>query len=285
MPGPVAAQFALRDDGGSMRALKIFAKVLAVSYLVLVAIFFVAQRNLLYFPTRTHTPLAEARANDSFREISAKTVDGVLLKAWYSPATAQRCTIVFFHGNADCLSTTAPIADPYIRAGYGFLLTEYRGYSGLPGSPTETGLYNDARALLRDLTARGVPSRQLILFGHSLGTGVAVEMASEFHVGGLLLLAPYLSIPKVAGVHFPFLPASLLALDRFNNEKKMPSIHVPLLIANGSVDEVIPQGQGLKLFSLANEPKEFHSIPLHGHNDVFDDFAPLSLDWLQRTCR
>jgi len=268
-----------------MKVLKISAVLAVFLYLVVVAVFFVAQRSLLYYPTRTYTPLAEAQANDGFKEVSVKTVDGLLLKAWYAPATVQPYTIVFFHGNADCLNTAAQIADPYIRAGYGFLLAEYRGYSGLPGSPTETGLYNDARALLRDLMARGIASGQIILFGHSLGTGVAVEMATEYHVGGLMLLAPYLSIPKVAEADFPFLPASLLALDRFNNEKKVASIHAPLLIVNGSMDKVIPHGQGLKLFSLANEPKEFHSLPSRAHNDAFDDFVPLSLNWMQRVCR
>jgi fermentation-respiration switch protein FrsA (DUF1100 family) len=268
-----------------MRILKISAVVAVVLYLVTVAVFFVAQRRMLYYPTRAYTPLAEATANEGFKEISVKTVDGLLLKAWYAPATAQVRTIVFFHGNADSLSSAARIAEPYIHAGYGFLLAEYRGYSGLPGSPTEKGLYDDGRAVMRDLMTRDVASRQIILFGHSLGTGVAVEMASEYHVGGLMLLAPYLSIPKVAEADFPFLPASLLALDRFNNEEKIRSVRVPLLIVNGSMDEVIPNGQGLKLFSQANEPKEFHSLPSRGHNDAFDDFIPLSLNWMQRVCR
>jgi fermentation-respiration switch protein FrsA (DUF1100 family) len=281
----VAVQSAVRDYGAFMRVLKISVVVAAVLYLLLVAAFFVAQRSLLYYPTQTYTPLADARANESFKEISVQAQDGVLLKAWYAPASSGRFTVVFFHGNADCLYTAAQIANPYIRAGGGFLLAEYRGYSGLPGSSTETGLYNDARALLRNLMANGIASGQIILFGHSLGTGVAVEMASEYHVGGLMLLAPYLSIPKVAEVDFPLLPASLLALDRFNNEKKIPSIHVPLLIASGSMDEVIPPSQGVKLFSLANEPKEFHSLQLRRHNDVFNDFAPISLDWLERTGR
>jgi hypothetical protein len=110
-------------------------------------------------------------------------------------------------------------------------------------------------------------------------------MASEFRVGGLMLLAPYLSIPKMAQVDFPFFPSTLLALDRFDNEKKVPNIHVPLLVVNGSSDQVIPASQGKKLYSLANEPKEFRSLPDRGHNDAFDEFAPLSLKWMiERAC-
>jgi hypothetical protein len=266
---------------------KIFKRcfvLVAVLYFTVLAAFFFDQRSLLYYPTHTYTPLAEAQANHAFQEISVRTEDGIHLKAWYAPAAGKTCTIVFFHGNGDSLLTAAPVADPYIDAGYGFLLAEYRGYSGLPGTPDEVGLYRDARADLNDLTARGVPEHHIVLFGHSLGTGVAVEMATEFYVGGTMLLAPYLSIPKAAQAHYPFLPASMLALDRFENEKKIGSVHVPLLIVNGAQDQVIPPSQGLKLYALANQPKEFHSLPERGHNDAFDAFTPLSLNWLERVC-
>jgi hypothetical protein len=138
---------------------------------------------------------------------------------------------------------------------------------------------------MRDLTAHNVESKDIILFGHSLGTGVAVQMASEFHVGGLMLLAPYLSIPKMAQKDFPFFPSSYLALDRFDNEKKIKNIHTPLLIVNGTIDQVVPPSQGKELYFLANEPKEFRSLKDRGHNDAFEEFVPLSLDWLERVSR
>ena len=271
--------------GEIVRVFKISIVFAIVLYLVALAIFFVTQRSLLYYPSHSYTVLADAHANGAFREISVRTQDGIDLKAWYAPATRKPFTIVFFHGNADGLRTAAQIADPYIAAGYGFLLTEYRGYSGLPGSPTETGLYNDGRACLHDLMARGIDSRHIILYGHSLGTGVAAQMASEFHVGGLMLLAPYLSIPKLAQVDFPFFPSSYLVLDRFDNEKKIKYIHTPLLIVNGSAYQVVPTSHGTKLYSLADEPKEFHSLSGLGHNDAFDEFASLSMDWIERACR
>lgn len=268
-----------------MRVLKISIVFAVIVYLASMAVFFLTQRSLLYYPSHSYTALSEAHANEAFREISVRTQDGVDLEAWYAPATSKPVTIVFFHGNADSLVTAAQIADPYIAAGYGFLLTEYRGYSGLPGKPTEFGLYDDARAYLRDLRARNVESKNIILFGHSLGTGVAVQMASEFHVGGLMLLAPYLSIPKMAQKDFPFFPSSHLALDRFDNEKKIKNIHTPLLIVNGSIDQVVPPSQGKELYSLANEPKEYHSLQDRGHNDAFEEFAPLSLNWIERVSR
>lgn len=260
--------------------MKVFLIVAAGSYLLLLAAFFAAQRRFLYFPSRHWVPLAQAHANRALTEISARTEDGIPLKAWYAPAAKGRLTIVFFHGNADCLYTASEIADPYIAAGYGFLLAEYRGYSGLPGKPTEAGLYKDGRAYMRWLKEQGVDNRQVVLFGHSLGTGVAVEMAKEFPARGIMLLAPYTSMVRMAQIHFPFFPARFIALDRYENEEKITQLHVPLLIVTGAEDHVIPPAQGRELFALANQPKEFHSMPDRGHNDGFDEFGQISLQWL-----
>lgn len=265
-----------------MKVLLVFIVAVFALYVLVVAVFYTAQRKFLYFPTHTYVPLREAHANAALREISLRTADGIELKSWYAPATSQPFTIVFFHGNADSLYGAAPVADAYIAAGYGFLLTEYRGYSGLAGAPSEAGLYADARANVNWLLAQGVESRRILLFGQSLGSGVATEMATEYQAGGLMLLSPYLSIPKIARVHYWFFPAQILALDRFDNEKKMGRVHMPVLIVNGERDEVIPAAQGRMLYALANEPKEFHSLAGVGHNDTFDEFAPLSLDWMQR---
>jgi uncharacterized protein len=268
---------------GLVRVFKISVTIAIALYLLLLAIFFFAQRSFLYFPSHLYVPLSEARANPAFQEFSVRTSDGIDLKGWYAPATTRQCTIVFFHGNGDSLRAAAPIANPYIAAGYGFLVTTYRGYSGMPGRPTEVGLYNDGRAFIQGLIGKGVASRNIILFGHSLGAGVAVQMAVEFQVRGVMLLAPFLSIPKLARIHFPFIP-SFLALDRFDNERKISKIDSPLLIANGDRDQVVPPSHGARLYTLANQPKEFHSFPGRGHNDAFDQFAPMSIDWLARAC-
>jgi fermentation-respiration switch protein FrsA (DUF1100 family) len=267
-----------------VRILSIFVVVAAVFYFALLAIFFVIQRRLLYYPSHSYVPLPDGHANRAFLEISLRTDDGIALKAWYAPPTSNPFTIVFFHGNADCLYTASQVADSYIAEGYGFLLTEYRGYSGFPGTPNESGLYTDGRGYIRELATRGVESRHIILFGQSLGTGVAVQMANEFQVAGVMLLSPFLSVPKLAAKHFPIFPAAYLVLDRFDNERKIQNVHTPLLIVNGAADEVVPAQQGRSLYSLANEPKEFRSIPNRGHNDAFGEFASASLEWIRRVC-
>jgi hypothetical protein len=271
----------LPEDGAWVRIRKLLGILLGFYILGMICLF-AFQRSLLYFPSHIYVPVSEAHANRAFQEISVRTEDGLDLKAWYAPATSKPFTFVFFHGNGDSLYTASPIADPYIAAGYGFLLLEYRGYSGLPGKPTEAGLYADGRVYIRWLMAQGIKGDKIILFGHSLGTGVAVQMAGEFQVGGVILLAPYLSIAKMAQVEFPYFPAEYLALDRFENVKKMKNIHVPVLIVNGAKDEQIPPSQGKQLYFLANEPRQFYSLPDHGHNDLFNDFAPIGLDWAKR---
>jgi len=257
-------------------------KILVGLYLFFLILFCVFQRSLLYFPSHTYVSLTSAHANPSLNELHVRTADGLDLIAWYAPATSKPYTFVFFHGNGDNLASASEVAKPYINAGYGFLVAEYRGYSGQHGKPTEAGLYADGRAYLYALAGQGVKSENIILFGHSLGTGVATQLAEEFPVRGLILLAPYRSIPDVAQKEFPFFPTYFMVLDRFESFKKMKNIHVPLLIVNGTDDEVIPPIQGKQLFELANEPRQFTSLPDHGHNDLFDDFAPIGLDWVSR---
>ncbi|MGA9668653.1 MAG: alpha/beta hydrolase [Terracidiphilus sp.] len=268
-----------------MKIVRSILRIAVAVYFGVLILLFVFQRNLLYYPSHTYVSLQDARANRALREFAVRTADGIDLKAWYAHATSKPFTLVFFHGNGDSLYGSSEVADPYIGAGYGFLVAEYRGYSGLPGKPTEAGLYADARAYLYGLMSQGVKSENIILFGHSLGTGIATQMAEEFHVGGLILLAPYLSIPKMAQVEYPIFPVQYIALDRFENFKKIKNVHVPVLIVNGAMDEVIPPSQGKQLYDLANDPRQFYSLPGRGHNDLFYDFAPLALDWAGRLPR
>jgi fermentation-respiration switch protein FrsA (DUF1100 family) len=166
------------------------------------------------------------------------------------------------------------------------LIAEYRGYSAMPGTPSEDGLYKDARTYIRALMASGVKEKNLILFGHSLGSGVAVQMATEFKPGGLILLAPYLSIARMAQFRFPLFPVEPLVLDRYENHEKITGIRTPLLVANGNADYVIPNGQGKKLFDMANEPKTLKHLEGGGHSDLYEfGFGEASLEWLDELAR
>jgi uncharacterized protein len=261
--------------------LRKFLTIGALAYIALLVGITVFQRDFLYFPNPSYVSPEITFPDSRLKELSVKTEDGIDLKGWYAPATSQPLFLVYFHGNADSLQKAAPIAIPYISAGYGFLIVEYRGYCGFAGKPTEDGLYADARAFLNKLILTGVKEKNIVLMGHSLGTGVATQMATEFPVRGLMLIAPFLSISKMAQIRFPYLPAEYLALDRFENFKKIPTLHMPLLIATGGKDIVVPPSHGKRLFELGNEPKQFYFSPESGHNNLFGaDLYPVSFKWL-----
>ena len=198
-----------------LKSLFTLALVLLVIYGAALTALYVFQRNVLYFPGQTYVSPQTAHADPALKEFPVKTADGIDLTGWYAPAKGKPYTIVFFHGNADNLRSVAEIARPYIALGYGMLLAEYRGYSGLPGSPTESGLYEDARAYMKALIASGVPGKNIVLFAHALGSGVAVQMANEYDVGGIMLMSPYMSMSEVAQLHYPIFPAALLTKARY----------------------------------------------------------------------
>jgi len=255
--------------------------IAAALYIGVLAFLTYYQRSMLYLPQAGgyKTPL-EAGVKLPFEELEVKTEDNLFLKGWYAAPTRKSLTIVFFHGNADNLQGVANIAVPYIEKGYGFLAVEYRGYSGLHGSPDENGLYADGRAYVAKLVDMGTGVDSIVMMGHSLGTGVATQIAREFHAGGLVLLSPFRSVPKMAAKLYPYFPAQYLVFDEFANDEKLPDMQVPLLIVHGEDDTNIPFIQGQQLFEMAQEPKQFEPLSRRGHNDLFEDAAPVVLDWL-----
>ncbi len=257
------------------------ALALLVAYLAALGVVYFGQRSLLFLPPLVAEGMRAGDTDPALRDFTARTDDGLDVRGWYAPATHKPLTLVYFHGNALDIAASAWLAKPFAAAGYGFLLAEYRGYSGLAGQPTEMGLYADARAYLRQLIASGVPEDHIVLFGYSLGTGVAVQMAAEFHVAGLILAAPYLSIPKVAQLRYPIFPALWLTRDRFESDRKIAGLHAPLFLVNNADDKVVPAAHGRQLFALAHEPKEAYFAPSGGHGNVFDPpFFDMALAWL-----
>jgi hypothetical protein len=171
----------------------------------------------------------------------------------------------------------------YRDAGYGLLLAEYRGYGGNPGLPTEEGLYNDARAFLQWLRMeKGVEPSDTVLYGESLGTGVAVQMAAEAGAKevpyrALILEAPFSAAVDLARETYPFLPVNLLMRDQFKSREKIGNIHTPLLILHGNKDEVVPLQSGQALFEAAHNPKTFIVIDGGTHHNLYSHGAASSV--------
>lgn len=230
------------------------------------------QRDLMYFPNRLpRVPPSTYPMLDGVTEVMLTTADGVELAAWYAPAPPAQPTVVLFHGNGGSLRAERYRLRHFIDAQMGVMLLSYRGYSGNGGTPTEEGLYGDGRAALDWLQANGVDAKSMVLYGISLGTGVATKMAAERDVAAVVLEAPYTSTVDVAAFRFPIVPVGWLMRDRFESLARIRAITEPLLVMHGDDDQVIPQRFGLQLFDAANEPKEGFWPTGVGHNDIFDN--------------
>jgi uncharacterized protein len=243
------------------------------------------QRDLMYFPDQSpRVPPSYYELLDGVQEVLLTTADGFELAAWYAPAPSNRPTVVMFHGNHGSLRHERYRLKHFKDAGTGVLLLAYRGYSGNAGVPTEEGLYADARAALDWLDERGVAGKSIVLYGISLGSGVATKMAAERELGAVVLEAPYTSTVDVAAWRFPIVPVSWLMEDRFESLARIGSIDEPLLVMHGDRDSVIPQHFGRRLFDAANPPKEGFWPRGVGHNDIFDSGGfDAAVEFIRRT--
>lgn len=208
--------------------------------------------------------------------------DGQKLQVLWSLPRAGARMIVFFHGNGEAISDVVDFFGVFAHRGIGFALVEYRGYGGSPArGPSESGLYADAEGALAALHGRGHAPDDIVLWGFSLGSGVAVEMAVRGHGKRLLLTAPYTSIPDVAARFAPFLPMRALIDDKFDNLQKAPRIDVPTLIFHGDSDRVVPYDMGVTLAARI-AGAELVSVRGAGHNDVFADDGARLIDKVTR---
>ena len=251
-----------------------------VGYALLTGGLFLGQRRLLYLPDRTPPDLALARLH-GMAPAELATDDGLSLLAWYAPARGPgKATLVYFHGNAGHIGHRAGKVRPYLDAGHGVLLVSWRGYGGNDGSPTEDGLYRDGRAAFAFLDGLGVAPETTVAYGESLGSGVAVQMARERRVGGVVLESPYTSIASLAAHHYWYLPAVWLVRDRFDSLSKIGGIDAPLLVLHGERDRVVPVGFGRALFAAAREPKTWRGLAQAGHDLYGPDAAEAVLAFL-----
>ena len=270
-----------------MRYLKRAFIAAVALYAAGITVLWALQRDLMYFPDgvpRVAPSSYEMLAG--VREVSFTTADGLELVAWYAPAPANRPTVVMFHGNHGSLRGERYRLKHFKDAEMGVFLLAYRGYSGNAGTPTEAGLYADARAALDWLEQNGVARTSTALYGISLGTGVATKMAAEREFAAVVLESPYTSTVDVAAWRFPIVPVGWLMEDRFESLARIGAITEPLLVMHGDRDSVIPQHFGRRLFDAANLPKEGFWPSGLGHNDIFDNGGfDTALEFIRRTMK
>ena len=223
-----------------------------------------ASRKFL-FPTQD---VRGGRAAPDFVEHRLVARDGVAVRALELRGGGAAPVVVHFHNNREVAEQTAGVARELAARGLGVVLAEYRGYGGAGnGSPSEEGLYADAEAVLEMLRARGVGPERIVLWGTSLGTGVAAEMARRGRGGRLVLVTPYTSIPDLIADVVPFLPAGLLVADHFDTLSKASSIAIPTLVVHGDADEIVPFRMGQRL-AAAIPGAHLLRIPGGRHGDL-----------------
>jgi len=250
-----------------MTVLKWLAALLLVGYLVGLAALFFLQRSFLFpVPTVMRTPPQDAGFPEAEEHVLT-TADGEKIIVWHVPAKSGHPVVLYFHGNGDFLAGFFGRFRDLIVDGTGIVALSYRGYAGSSGQPSERGLLQDAAAAYAFTTAR-YGADKIVVWGFSLGTGVAVALATEQRIGKLILEAPYTSTADVAASIFWFLPVHLLMRDQFRSDERIARVKVPLLIMQGANDPAIPIVLGERLFALANEPKQFVRFPGGGHENL-----------------
>jgi fermentation-respiration switch protein FrsA (DUF1100 family) len=255
-----------------MAWLKWFFIAAVLGYGGLLTLLYVFQRALLYFPDTAHTLPAQAGLPQA-TEVNFQSDDGERLIAWYVPAQAGKPLVLYFQGNAGGLNLRADRFNWLTADGAGLLALRYRGYGGSTGTPTEDGLIRDARAAYDFAIAR-TPATRIVLFGESLGTGVAVALAAERSIAGLILDAPFTSTVDVAASAYLFVPVRWLMKDTFHSDQRIVRISAPLLVLHGENDQVVPVRFGERLFALAHEPKRMVRFPQGGHVNLDGFGAP-----------
>jgi hypothetical protein len=253
----------------------VIAVLLLAAYSGVAATLYFRQRALMYFPETVHTAPAAAGFADA-SELTLTTSDGERIVAWYVPPTGDKPLILYFHGNGGALRYRVERFKKLVGDGIGLLGIDYRGYAGSTGSPSEHGLIADGEAAY-EFAAAHYPVKQIVLWGESLGTGVAVALAAEKPVGRVILEAPFTSAAAVGAQRYWYLPVALLMRDQFHSDQRIGKVTAPLLILHGAKDQVVPYAMGERMFELANQPKHIVRFLDGGHEDLDQNGALIAI--------
>ncbi len=234
----------------------------------LVLMFALLENTFIYFPSR---PVFAPPSGPEFpyRWIRLTTADGVELAGWEidGPDSSAPWLIVF-HGNAGNIGGRVDKFAMLRECGLNLLAVDYRGYGRSGGSPDEQGLYRDAEACYDHVLHRGTPPERIFLYGESLGSAVAIDLAARRPVGALIAEGAFTSIADRGSEIYPFLPVRWMVRNRFASIDKIGHVRAPKLFLHADNDEVIPLSHGRRLFEASSEPRTF--VPLRGdHNGAF----------------
>lgn len=253
------------------RSLRVAAP-LCVGWIVVVMAMSGFENFLVFRPSPYNAANRAWQPSDlRYEDVEIASTDGALLHGWFAPHDAPRAVVLMLHGNGGNISGQADELRKLHRLGVAALAVDYRGYGKSTGSPNEAGVLDDARAARAWLAKRaGVDEQQVVLWGFSMGGGVAVDLAACDGARGLVLQSTFTSLPDAAAVHYPWLPVRWLMRNRLDSAEKIAKYQGPLLQTHGTDDSIIPYELGERLFALANEPKRFVRIEGGEHNNPPD---------------
>jgi fermentation-respiration switch protein FrsA (DUF1100 family) len=249
---------------------------LSLALLVIFALFCIVARLLhryfLYMPDPKRVDPHEAGLT-GVEEIVFKSAEGKKLIAWYRPAAKGKRTLLYFPGNSGNVAARAGKIKAIVADGYGVFIVNYRGFGGSASRPTEKRLVRDAVTAYDTLRGLGVPPRDIVLYGESLGTSVATQVCQQREAEGLVLESPFTSVVDVGKLAWPLLPLKQIMVDQYRTIDRIGSVDVPLFIIHGGRDAVIPLDMARRIFHAANDPKTLTVVPRAGHNDLFEQGA------------
>ena len=260
-----------------MNYIALILSIFVLIYILILISIYIFQRNLLYHPSENN--YSGDKITVSVEKIKIKTKDNIDLIAWYHKKNLNEYkTILFLHGNAGSLENRIHKINHFKDININFLIVAWRGFSGNKGKPTEDGLYEDARSSVRWLKAKGVDEKNLIIYGESLGTGIATEIAQNKNFAGVILESPFTSMIDAGKDKYPFLPVRFLLKDKYESDKKIKNIKSPILVMHGKIDNIVPFYMGKKIYELANNPK-------YSYFSEYDDHMMESYEKLLKALR
>ena len=246
-------------------------------YALVLIFIYLNQRNLLYHPAENN--YLNDKIEFNHKEVWIKTENDIKIKSWLIKKDLEKYkTLIFFHGNAGNLFNRVHKLNELNKLDINILIISWRGFSGNSGKPTEKNLYTDARLSIKWLNNMGVSNNKIILYGESLGTGVAVELGQKNTFSSIILESPFTSMAKTAKIYYPYLPINLLLKDRYDSIDKIDKIRSPVLIMHGMKDNIVPHEMGVMLFQKANHPK-YSYFPKN--DDHMMDFNEKLLDTIR----
>ena len=252
------------------KSLLLLIQIIILIYILILTFLYFYQRNLMYHPDENN--YFGDQISVDIKEVKVITDDNIDLLGWYHEKDIKKDkTILFFHGNAGSLENRIHKLNHFRDMDVNFLIIAWRGFSGNKGKPSEEGLYEDGKSAINWLVNKGVKQENIILYGESLGTGVATHLAQNKKFAGIILETPFTSMTDAAKNFYPYIPVNLLLKDKFDNKKKMKNINIPVLIMHGEVDQIVPFFMGKKIYEISKEPKYSYFTKHDNHMMEYDE--------------